>query len=345
VSASRGRRLTTTLVVALLLLVAVVAGGLVVRQHFAGPADFSTSPGDPVTVQVHPGDTATDIGRTLNGVGVVASTEAFAQAATANPDSVGIQPGFYRLPTHLAGADAVLALLDPATRVENTVVVPEGLRVDQTVALLAQGTGLPVADFTKALADPTRLHLPAYADGDPEGFLFPATYSFPPDATATSIMRTMVRRFDQMAADTDLVVAAAQVGLTPREAITTASIVQAEVVESDFGKAARVIANRLAQGIPLEMDSTVNYALKSSDLTLTNAQIGVDSPYNTYLHAGLPPGPINSPGQAAVEAVLAPPPGDWLYFIAVSPGSTQTRFTSSYSQFLRWKAEFYAQGP
>jgi UPF0755 protein len=339
------RRGLSGCLVLVVVLVLGVGGVLFVRDRFGGPADFRGTGGAPVTVQVHPGDSATAIGTTLHDAGVVASAAAFVQAAVDNPDSVGIQPGYYSLPTQISGAAAVAALLDPASKVQNTVTIPEGLRVDQTVALLVKGTGVSQEQFDQVIAHPRGLGLPPYARNSVEGFLFPATYDFPPDATATDILTTMVQRFDQAAAETRLVPGAVSVNLSPRAAVIVASIVQAEVAQEDFAKAARVIYNRLNQGMKLQMDSTVNFALKSSDLTLTSEQIGIDSPYNTYKYAGLPPGPINSPGQAALEAALSPAAGDWLYFIAEAPGSTSTRFTSSYDQFLQWKNEFYAQSP
>jgi UPF0755 protein len=339
------RRGLSGCMVLVVVLVLGVGGVLFLRDRFAGPADYSGSGGAAVTVQVHPGDTATQIGGTLHDAGVVASVAAFVHAATDNADSVGIQPGYYSVPTQISGADAVTTLLDPASKVQNTVTIPEGLRVDQTVDLLVKGTGVSQTQFDQVIAQPRGLGLPPYARNSVEGFLFPATYDFPPDATATDILKTMVQRFDQAAAEVRLVPRAVSVNLSPRDAVIVASIVQAEVAEPDFAKAARVIYNRLNQGVKLQMDSTVNFALKSSDLTLTNAQIGIDSPYNTYKYTGLPPGPINSPGQAALEAALAPATGDWLYFIAEAPGSTATRFTSSYQQFLQWKDQFYAQSP
>jgi UPF0755 protein len=95
----------------------------------------------------------------------------------------------------------------------------------------------------------------------------------------------------------------------------------------------------------LGFDSTINYALGSDDLTLIDDQLEVDSPYNTYVNTGLPPGPINSPGEAAMQAAINPPDGDWLYFVAAAPGSDKTRFTASYEEFLVFKDEFYDQVP
>jgi Predicted periplasmic solute-binding protein len=101
-----------------------------------------------------------------------------------------------------------------------------------------------------------------------------------------------------------------------------------------------VAYNRLEQGLPLQFDSTVNYALGTSTLLVTEDMLDVDSPYNTYRVTGLPPTPINSPGQEAIEAALNPEAGDWLYFVTVDPRTLETRFTASYEEFLVFKAEF-----
>ncbi len=124
-----------------------------------------------------------------------------------------------------------------------------------------------------------------------------------------------------------------------------ASLVQAEGQPADFAKVSRVIYNRLDQGMKLQLDATVNYALGRSTLKLTNQDITVDSPYNTYKVTGLPPTPINSPGEQALEAALAPAAGDWLYYVTVNPTTGETKFTSSYSEFLKFKAEFQANNP
>jgi UPF0755 protein len=339
----RRRRAAVGVLVLIVVLVAVVAGGaLLASRLLGGPADYSGEGSGSVTVTVEPGDSATAIGQTLEQAGVVASTEAFVAAARADDRSLGIQPGSYDMRETMSAQAALGRLLDPAARIETDVTIPEGLRLGQVVDLLVAATGLPRSDFEQALGQPQRLGLPPYAEGDAEGFLFPATYTFSPTTSARQILRTMVRRFDQAAADVDLVRSARAVNLTPRQAVTVASLVQAEVSETDFGKAARVVYNRLNTGMLLQFDSTVNYALGSDDLTLTNDQLSVDSPYNTYKYPGLPPGPINSSGEAALRAALNPPDGDWLYFVAVAPGSDQTRFTADYDQFLRWKDEFYA---
>ena len=343
------RRTGRTVVVVLLLLalVAVAAGAGVwaFGRLFDGPPDYPGPGSGEVVVEVVAGDSAAAIGSALESADVVKSQAAFVAAAQADDRSLGIQPGFYRMRLKMSGTGALDLLLDPASRVETQVVVPEGLRVDQVVDRLVAATELPRRDFITVLNNPASLRLPPYAEGSAEGYLFPATYTFAPHTSAKEMLRAMVDRFREAARAVHLVAGAKAAGHTPHDIVTIASLVQAEVSEADFGKAARVVENRLAAGMPLQMDSTVNYVLHSSDLTLTTDQLTVDSPYNTYLYPGLPPGPVNSPGQAALEAALAPTPGDWLYFVALAPGSDVTRFTASYQQFLQYKDEFYSKVP
>jgi uncharacterized YceG family protein len=130
-------------------------------------------------------------------------------------------------------------------------------------------------------------------------------------------------------------------GVTIYQTVNIASIVQAEAdTPQDMGKVARVIYNRLADGMPLQMDSTLNYGLNRSTLDTTAADTKIDSPYNSYERTGLPPTPIDNPGEQAMHAAINPTPGDWLYFVTVAPGDT--RFTASYREHLRSVEQFNA---
>ena len=150
----------------------------------------------------------------------------------------------------------------------------------------------------------------------------------------------MVKRFNQEAATVNLDTAAQHVGLKPAQVIVMASLVQAEGGRlSDYPKIARVIYNRLKQGIPLELDSTVLYGLNKFGIIASNQQLTSTSPYNTYKYKGLTPGPIDSPGDAAIKAVLNPAPGTWLYFVTVNPKTGETKFTSSAAQFQQFREE------
>jgi UPF0755 protein len=154
-----------------------------------------------------------------------------------------------------------------------------------------------------------------------------------------------VQRYGQEAASVKLAAVSAHDQITERQAIIVASLVQAEGRRSqDFPKIARVIYNRLNLGMSLQLDSTVMYALNKYGIRATAAQTKVNSPYNTYKYTGLPPGPIDSPGDTAIKAALHPSAGhrDWLYFVTVNPKTGLTKFTSSITQFRAWEAELNA---
>jgi UPF0755 protein len=212
--------------------------------------------------------------------------------------------------------------------------------VSQVVKWLGAKSGIPASGYATVLKDPAQLHLPAYAKGNPEGYLFPATYTVQPHETALGVLTGMVQRFNQEAAAVNLAAAARQVHLNPAQAIIMASLVQAEGGRiSDYPKIARVIYNRLGRHMPLQLDSTVLYGLHTFGILASDAELNSPSPYNTYKHKGLPPGPIDSPGNAAIQAVLHPASGTWLYFVTVNPKTGETKFTSSQAQFQQFRAE------
>ncbi|RJK96779.1 endolytic transglycosylase MltG [Vallicoccus soli] len=320
-----GRRATlVALLLVLALLAAIVVGGWTLWQRLTeGPEDFAGTGTDPVQVQVEPGDSASAIGRTLEEAGVVASLGAFRDAAEADPRSSGLQPGSYALRKGMSAAAALDLMLDPSARVQDEVTVPEGLRVGETLRVLSEGTGIPVADFRAALERPEALGLPAWAGGRAEGLLFPATYTVDAGATAAEVLAQMVRRFGQAAEETGI---AGSGGAKARNLLTVASIVQAEAPPQYMRKVARVVYNRLAAGRPLQLDTTVDYANGKRGVTTTPQDRANPSPYNTYANAGLPPGPIASPGTEAMRAAVDPEPGPWLFFVAVDPDTGETRF-------------------
>jgi len=304
----------------------------VVAGWFAPPEDYPGPGSGEVVVEVPEGASLTTIGRVLHDAGVVASGEAFVEAAEDDARASGIQPGSYTLLREMAAADAISAMLD-ATTVLDRVTVPEGLRVSQTVERLAESTAFPVEDLQAAV---DAAELPAIAEGDPEGVLFPATYDVKSDTTAQSLVGAMVARFEQAAETQGLEAGAAELGFTPREVMTVASIIQREVRrEEDLPLVADVIYNRLSgvcvtNGVPaglLQMDSTVAYAVDDYSGVFTSAEARAsDSPYNTYRFAGLPPGPIASFGEAALAAALQPAGTDNCWFVTVDLSTGETAF-------------------
>ena len=301
---------------------------------------------DSVTFEVKPGDSAAAIGRNLKSDGVVKSVDAFISAANENPDAAGIQVGYYQLQKEMRAEDALAVLVDPKNIVKTTVAIPEGLRVTDVVDVLAKKTGFKKAAFEKALKDPS-IGLPAYAKGNPEGYLFPATYAFGPKDQPVDMIKKMVARWRQAAKQNDLEARSSALGYTPAQMMTIASLVQAEGRGSDMPKIARVIYNRLEgpgnkQGTDgrLQIDATVNYALNRKGVaTVTTDELKTESPYNTYLHAGLPPGPIEAPGDDAIQAATHPAKGDWYYYVTVNLKTGETKFAETYDEFLQYRQE------
>ena len=320
----------------------IVGGYFLYRAYEAhyNPPNYSGNGTGQVTFQVVSGDTAFSVANRLVTDGVVASARALEIAAEASKNASGLQPGFYRLHKHMSAAAAWALLLKPSSRVQLTVTIPEGLRVSQVLALLGKDSGIPLSDYQSAIKNTSALGLPSYAKNNPEGYLYPATYQIQPNATAASVLKQMVAAYNNEAAGVGLTQAANAVHLTPAQVIVVASLAQAEAGKnSDMPKIARVIYNRLQQGMALDFDSTVLFALNTYGILASSQQLQVNSPYNTYTHKGLPPGPIDSPGSVAIQAALHPASGSWLYFVDVNPKTKDTVFTSSVTQFEQLKAE------
>lgn len=336
---------------AVIIALAVLAGGgyiaydtavSALREHFDPPPDYTGKGTGSVLVEVHEGDSAGDIASTLASKDVVKSAEAFTDAAAQDPDSTGIQVGFYEMRRKMSAQAALDVLVDPENVVRNAVTVREGLTVDQVVELLGKETDFSERAFRKVLRDPDSLGLPSYAQGNPEGYLFPATYQVAPDATPRSVLTMMVERFHQAADELALRKEARALGVSPHDVMTVASLVQAEArFDKDFPKVSRVIYNRLEQQMPLQFDSTVHYAVgRDGGVGTSDEDRASDSPYNTYRQPGLPPTPINAPGAKAIRAALDPAEGPWLYFVTTNPDTGETKFAESYEEHLENKRQF-----
>jgi uncharacterized YceG family protein len=343
---ARRRRNPVAVIGSLLVLAGLIVGIVLGGQKLIAlidptSKDYTGQGTGEVPIRVQEGETLSDIARTLADADVIASIGPFVDAAEANAASVGIQPGVYGMRSQMSGQAALDLLLDPVARLMTRVTLPEGLTVERTLARVAEETGRPVEEFQAAAADTVALGLPAYANGQLEGFLFPATYEVEPDDTPADVLRQMVSRGTEVLT-----------GLGISEAdrlavVTKASMVQAEAGSvEDMGKVARVLENRLADGMALQLDTTVNYANGKAGLTTTPDDRANPSPYNTYVHPGLPPGAINNPGEDALRAVLTPPPGDWRFFVVVDPDTGDTRFAATKEEhdqnvllFRQWLSE------
>ncbi|MEX3104057.1 MULTISPECIES: endolytic transglycosylase MltG [unclassified Streptomyces] len=226
----------------------------------------------------------------------------------------------------------------PEAAKPKVLTIPEGWRSGQVYEAVDKALALPVGTTRKALPK-TGLKLPTDAEGNPEGYLFPATYPLTEKSTPQSLLAYMVDTANKKFNGAPMAAGAQRNAMNVYQAVTIASIIQAEAAtKADMGKVARVVFNRLERGMPLQMDSTINYALNRSTLNTADADTKIDSPYNSYQRMGLPPTPIDNPGEQAMRAAITPTPGDWLYFVTVKPGDT--RFTANYAEHQRNVAEF-----
>lgn len=276
------------------------------------------APASEVFVDLPPGTGTAAIARRLAESGVLRSRYSFLLLRAWKGGT--LQAGEYRFADR-ASAPEIYRRIQRGDVYTRSVTVPEGFNLYE-IAAAVQAAGIASrADFLAGARHNTDL-LASIAPGavSLEGFLYPETYRFSRHATVRSMQATMVGRFMQ---------AAAQLGLSGDLAatVTLASLVEKEVrFDDERGLAAGVFHNRLRMGMPLQTDPTVIYAALLADRwagVIHRSDLDRESPYNTYLHAGLPPGPICSPGAAALTAAAHPTPTQNVYFVADSAGHTQ----------------------
>jgi UPF0755 protein len=308
------------LVSAVVVVIATVIGYQKYQDHFH-PSDYSGTGTGTVVITVHPGDGAAAIGDTLVNQGVVASTRAFINAAKRNSAFQDLAAGAYQLRKHMSASAAVALLLDPAARLSRDVVVFPGATVLDVATPLAKALNVSVAAVRAAMANVSDLGLPSGYSQAPltsvEGFLYPATYTFDPGTAPADALNDILSRYIGQDRTSGFSAKAKSVNLTPYAALIIASIAEKEAkMPADYPKVVRVILNRLAAKMPLQIDATSAYAAKLLGKDPTQVTYAtIDSPYNTYTHDGLPPTPIASPGDAALAAAVAPASGNWLYYV------------------------------
>ena len=327
---SRARRLLRTFFL-ILVIAALVFAVLKVKDMLGGPDDYSGQGPGKVVIEVPEGANGQQIADILAKKDVVKSAEAYYQVSLNDPRSQSIQPGFYELRKQMSAKAALGALVDKKNRVEGRVAVPEGASVDQIVGLIEAGSEISKKDVVAALDKPKSLGLPQDAANNPEGYLFPATYTVEPGTSATDLLKQMVRKSVDVYTSLDIDTRAQGLGYSAAEIITVASLLEREAQrDEDYPKVARVLYNRLDKDMPLQLDSTVQYVSKrKGDVFTTPEERDNPSKYNTYKHPGLPPGPIGSPGEKTIEAALKPAEGSWLYFVTVNLETGETVFSDN----------------
>jgi UPF0755 protein len=306
-----------------------IQAALAPAEDFTGPATGEA------TVTIEQGSSGRAIGQVLVDAGVVASVDAFVAAAQADPNGASIQAGTYTLPTGIPASAAVTAMLDGSAQVRDLLTIPEGQIVAQTVQDVAEYRGVTVQEAQAALGQVT---LPASAQGDPEGYLYPNSYEFGPDVTLVEIFQEMVDEGTDARASLGIPVE------SERDIVIKASIAEAEGREEDFGNVVSVIDNRLAGEVSrvstLGMDSTCRYLTIRDGLPMGECFADESNPYNTRDNPGLPPTPINSPGTAALQAAVSPPDTNFGYFVTVDLNTRETLFAETVDEFEVLRRQF-----
>jgi UPF0755 protein len=309
---------------------------LFLREANSGPQsapDYELgSAGQEVIVEILSGESGSEIGRKLESLLVIKSSDAFFRVAVADSRSERIAPGEHRIETRIPAKVALEQLLDPS-RIPNLIIVRDGQRLSEISESIIN-FGISKIELEKSIR---KVFLPEmFKSKNIEGFLYPAQYSFSKSVDGDEILSAMLKRFVSATKDVDW---SNEREFTPFEIMVIASLVQTEGTPDVFGKVSRVIYNRLEKRMPLQFDSTVHYALgRRGEIRVSLVDTKVKNRYNTFVYPGLPPGPIGSPTKPAIDAALNPEVGNWLYFVTVKP--FDTRFTNSYDQFLEWKAEY-----
>lgn len=366
----RGTRKRRRLVLALVLvcLLALIGGvGYVGLRAFGvldSRKDYTNAAGTgDVLVDIPDNSTLQDFGRILVDADVVGSVKAFTNAA----DGQVISGGIYQMRTEIPASTAVAMLTDGTSHRVGRVVVPAGRQLDTKkradgvvtpgiFQMIATATGVTIngqrkgvtveqLEQTAATATPEQLGVPDWArtevnalTGDHrriEGLIVPITWErIDPSHSALQILHDLITQSTRQLAQWGLP-SNNRSGLEPYQTLVAASLVQGEVnLADDYPKVARVILNRLDEGQRLQFDSTANYAADVTDLNVHSDVLRGDTPWNTYVHKGLPPTPIGAVDEQALEAMESPAAGDWLYFVTIDSSGT-TLFTADFNQHRR----------
>ena len=308
---------------AFVLVVILIAGGAVAVLYVRVNQPYRGFAGTEQFVELAPGSGSLTIGQRLVDGGVVRDLSTYRAALWMSGQGRHLKAGDYRFDRAMTPFEVI----DKIARGDVFVITltfPEGLTIAEMAKIFeAHGVG-PASAFVAAAKDASLVQAIDASAPDLEGYLFPETYALSRHADAAKLIRLMVARFDHVFTP-ELRQAAQARGLTVRQAVTLASIVEKETAKPDERPlVAAVYTTRLRIGMPLQCDPTVIYALVKRGHYSGNIHkddLAVDSPYNTYRYPGLPPGPIASPGRAALEAAVHPADADYLYFVSRNDGS------------------------
>lgn len=300
-------------------IVLVVLGGtaaLIVANQFS---NLAVERDTVIQYTVEPGMTLSEVAGELEDRGVVRHAILFELLARYRGVGHSINAGRYEIESYM-DAGQILSMLTEGRIVVNRVNVPEGLTIPETVRVLRSRIGIDSTAFVQRAADPEKVRSLGIEAPTLEGYLYPATYNMYPDMTIDDILKQMTSRYLQTITE-EYRKRADTLGYSVHEIVTLASIIEQEaMVDDERDIISGVFHNRLQRGMRLEADPTVQYGIGRPNMRLYEKHLSHPSPYNTYLHAGLPPGPICSPGAASIHAALYPKDVDYLFFVGRGDG-------------------------
>ena len=319
----------------------MVSGAAFGVWSFLFAPTVAAEPGQPVQIDIPKGSGSSEIAELLANSGVVANPNMFRLRLRLAEGSGTLKAGVYDLTTGL-DYDAVIAQLREGPPIHYiTVTIPEGFTVEQIAARVEEKTGISASDFLPLAKTGAKQFDYSFTQAIPndslEGYLFPKTYRVKVGSSARDVIDLMLRQFAQETAGLDLSYAKER-GHSLHDVVTIASMIERETkMPDDRPLVSSVIYNRLAKGMLLEIDATVQYVV-GNKARLLYKDLRVDSPYNTYRNRGLPPGPIACPGLASLEAAAKPAQSTYLFYVLTHKDGTHS-FASTNAEFLKLKAE------
>lgn len=338
----RRRRFLALVLTLAVFVVAIVVGAQVIKPLLGGDkvADYPGPGTGSVTITVPPGAGPRSVAAEMESKKVIANADSFVKQFAASGGA--LSPGTFTMRNEMNNSDAVAVLLNKGQEKVMYVALSAGLRISESLQAISEGTGIPVAEL-KALSDsPKQFGVPSKAK-NLEGFLFPGEYRFPLGTSGKDVLQKLVGSTLEELKSQGVTDPAKQY-----DAITVASIVQAEGGQAEYGDVAGAIYNRLkpnnteTNGL-IQSDATVTYGLGIRSFHIDEDQKADKSnKYNTYANAGLPAGPIGSPGKRAIDAAAKPKKNDYLYWVTINLDTKETKFSKTLAEHNGYVAKYNA---
>lgn len=328
--------------IAVAIIIVGIIGVAISLSSMSSPMDETNT--KYVNVTIESGSGTGDIGQALVDNGIIDSVTNFKVISKLKGYDGQFKAGVYALSPSMSTYDIADIIISGKVK-SNQFTIPEGLTIFQAADKLAKEGIVDKKEFVDLLKNGkfnyAFLKNAQTGDNHLEGYLSPNTYQVAMGASSKSIITTMLEQFGSIFRD-EYYARAKKLGYSVNDIIIVASIIERECGDVDREKVASVIYNRINEGMPLQMCSTVQYVLGKQKESLTDADTQIKSPYNTYVNQGLPPGPICSPGEASIKAALYPAKTDYLYFVVSEKLDGTHNFSSNYQKFLRDKDAYYA---